>query len=78
MGEEVLVEQGMCREQEDSHPADLTREGSWLQRSGVSFMLLDDRHCDLGPLGSVILFSYCKGVSPHETGLTSRLVREML
>jgi len=24
---QALVEQGMCREQEDSHPADLTRRG---------------------------------------------------
>ena len=75
---QALVEQGMCREQEDSHPADLTRRGSWLQRSGVSFMLLDDFYCDSGHLDSVILLSYCKGFSPHEIRLTSWLVWEML
>ena len=75
---QALVEQGMCREQEDSHPADLTRRGLGCREVGCLLCCWMISTVIWAIWILLFYFRYCKGVSPHEIRLTSWLVREML
>ena len=59
---QALVEQGMYREQKNSRLRWPYHTGFLAKRTGVSFEPLDDSHCDLGHLGSILSFSYLEGV----------------